>query len=52
MKHIIGIIALLIIIKHAMASPQLMGYVNHNQDLILAIALTIASRPLLKRIFE
>lgn len=51
MKYLLGIVALLVVTKFALTSPDVMFYFNGNKELLLAIAITLASKPLLKRIF-
>lgn len=52
MKYIVGLIVLLVASKFIMTTPDVMSYFNNNKELVMALALTLASRPLLKRIFE
>ncbi len=52
MKYVLGAIALLVATKFVLTTPEVMNYFSHNKELIVAIALTLASRPVLKRIFE
>ncbi|WP_195758380.1 hypothetical protein [Kangiella sp. HZ709] len=52
MKYLLGIAALLVISKFALSNPQAVTYLNDYKELLMAAALTLASRPLLKRIFE
>lgn len=52
MKYLIGLIAILVASKYAISTPEALSYFNNNKELVMAIALTFASRPLLKRIFE
>ena len=52
MKYIFGLIALLVATKLALNTPDVMNLFNNNKELIVAVALTVASRPFLKRIFD
>ncbi len=52
MKYLIGLIVLLVASKYIISTPDVMSYFNTNKELVMALAITLASRPLLKRIFE
>ncbi|NVK22822.1 MAG: hypothetical protein HWD86_09910 [Kangiellaceae bacterium] len=52
MKYVLAIVALLIGYKYVAGNPEIMTMITNNKEIIGALVLTIASKPLLKRIFE
>ncbi len=52
MKYLLGILALLVGTKFVLTNPEIMTLLSNNKELVVALAITLASRPFLKRIFD